>query len=297
MKALPTAVQTALDSGATTFARCWTVTLADSTVFGFTDHDATLSFGGVDHEPESGFLGTDVSARLGLAVDTQEIEGALSSGRIEAADLALGLWDDAEVTLTLVDWSDVANRVVLRKASIGEVTRGDTAFRAELRGLAHRLNQDQGRVYQRICDAVVGDARCGIDLDTSEFRGDGTVTAVVEDRTVTASGLGSFASDWFTGGKLVWATGDNAGAAVEVRQHVRAGGVTTIALRQRAAAAIAGGDTFEVFAGCGKTFATCKAKFDNVANFRGFPHMPGNDTALAVARQDDIENDGGSLFN
>jgi len=42
---------------------------------------------------------------------------------------------------------------------------------------------------------------------------------------------------------------------------------------------------------------TCKARFDNVENFRGFPHMPGNDTALAVAKRDDVENDGGSLFN
>ena len=48
--------------------------------------------------------------------------------------------------------------------------------------------------------------------------------------------------------------------------------------------AIAPGDTFTVTAGCDKQFATCQAKFANAVNFRGFPHMPGNDFVIAVAR-------------
>jgi hypothetical protein len=44
------------------------------------------------------------------------------------------------------------------------------------------------------------------------------------------------------------------------------------------------GDAFTVTAGCDKHFATCQAKFANAVNFRGFPHMPGNDFVTAVAR-------------
>ena len=54
------------------------------------------------------------------------------------------------------------------------------------------------------------------------------------------------------------------------------------------------GDTFSVFAGCDKTFATCKAKFDNALNFRGFPHLPGNDAAYAYV-VDGGRFDGGPL--
>ena len=39
------------------------------------------------------------------------------------------------------------------------------------------------------------------------------------------------------------------------------------------------GDAFTIVAGCDKRFATCKAKFANPLNFRGFPHLPGNDAA------------------
>ncbi len=54
-------------------------------------------------------------------------------------------------------------------------------------------------------------------------------------------------------------------------------------------------DTFTVSAGCDKHFATCQAKFANTVNFRGFPHMPGNDFVTAIARPGDPANDGDAL--
>jgi hypothetical protein len=36
---------------------------------------------------------------------------------------------------------------------------------------------------------------------------------------------------------------------------------------------------------------------DNIANFRGFPHMPGNDRAFAYVVGESGENDAGSFFN
>ncbi len=34
--------------------------------------------------------------------------------------------------------------------------------------------------------------------------------------------------------------------------------------------------------GCDKSFATCRDRFANALNFRGFPHMPGIDRILSV---------------
>ena len=47
--------------------------------------------------------------------------------------------------------------------------------------------------------------------------------------------------------------------------------------------AIAAGDAITVTAGCDKSYATCRAKFANGLNFRGFPHIPGNDFSLGYA--------------
>lgn len=46
-------------------------------------------------------------------------------------------------------------------------------------------------------------------------------------------------------------------------------------------------------ASCDKRWATCRAKFGNGANFRGFPDIPGDDFLTAIPVQGG-RNDGGS---
>lgn len=295
MKSLVAGLQAHLDTGATTLAWCWKVERRDGEKFGFTDHDRTLTFDGVDFEAATGFTASEIVSSLNLSIDNLEVESALSSDRIEDDDLTAGRWDDATVELWRVNWANTAQRVLMRKGSLGEVTRGSIAFRAEIRGLAHRLNQEQGRIFQRTCDAKFGDGRCKFDAAT--VTGSGSVDAVTANRIVSVSGLGAFAEGWFSFGELVWTSGANDGVKVEIRRHALTDGVVQLTLWQAAPLAIVEGDTFSIVAGCDKTFDTCKAKFANASNFRGFPHIPGNDQALSVAKQDDPANDGRSLFN
>jgi uncharacterized phage protein (TIGR02218 family) len=44
------------------------------------------------------------------------------------------------------------------------------------------------------------------------------------------------------------------------------------------------GDAVTVTTGCDKQLETCRAKFGNAVNFRGFPHMPGNDFVTSYVR-------------
>ena len=296
MKTLPAALQAHLDMGATTLAWCWKVERRDGVVLGFTDHDRDIVFDGVTFAAATGFTASEVVSSLGLSVDNLEVEGALAAAAITEADLGAGLYDGATVELWRVNWADASQRVLMRKGALGEVSRGELAFTAELRGLAHVLQQATGRTYQRLCDADLGDSRCGVDTDAPGFKGSGTVEAVSDDRILTVSGLSGFDSNWFSFGKLAWTSGDNAGRVAEVKGHA-AGSVVTLTLWQRAASAIEAGDGFTVTAGCDKTLATCRARFDNVANFRGFPHMPGNDRAFAYVVGESGENDGKSFFN
>jgi uncharacterized phage protein (TIGR02218 family) len=47
--------------------------------------------------------------------------------------------------------------------------------------------------------------------------------------------------------------------------------------------AILPSDTFTVYPGCKKRFIEdCIGKFNNVVNFRGEPHVPGNDQMMKV---------------
>lgn len=142
MKTIPAGLQAALDSGVTTLCTCWRIQREDNAVFGFTNHDRSITFNGDVYEPDSGFTGSEIAASLGLNVNGAEVQGALSSDRITDDDIALGRWDNAAVEIWRVDWSEPSRRMILRKGSMGEISRGDVAYEAEIRGLAHHLNQE-----------------------------------------------------------------------------------------------------------------------------------------------------------
>lgn len=295
MKILPAGLQDHLDSGATTLCYCWKLTLADGREFGFTDHDLGLSFDSIEFEPASGFSASAIETSVGLNVDNLDVIGALQSDVLTEADLASGRVDNAEIDIWRVNWSAVEQRVLLRKGNLGEIARGETAFVAEVRGLAHNLNQPTGRLYQQTCDVNLGSIKCGVDLTSPPYKGVGTVTLADDNRQFTASGLASYSAGWFTQGKAVWLTGANAGLSIEVKSHGVSGSGATIEIWQAMSEDILVGDTFEITAGCDKSLSTCQQKFNNILNFRGCPHMPGNDFVLSYPNRG-LPNSGGSLF-
>ena len=105
---------------------------------------------------------------------------------------------------------------------------------------------------------------------------------------------GAFAAGWFSHGLLTWQSGRNAGRSERIGNHRKSGAETVLTLWQTDGTSPEAGDSFFVLAGCDKTFATCKAKFANALNFRGFPHLPGNDAGYAYVTEGG-QFDGGPL--
>jgi hypothetical protein len=203
MRELDAGFRAHVESGATTLATCWKLARRDGVVLGFTDHDVTLSFDGTDFTPMHGLDGSEIGARLGAQIDTGEVVGVLHGEAIAEADIVAGRYDGALVETWRVNWREVSQRHLQRRATIGEIVREDGRFRAELRSGQQALNKMRGRLYSPLCDAMLGDARCGVAESHAAFS-----------------------------------------------------------------------------KGCDRRFATCRDRFGNVANFRGFPHIPGNDFVL-----------------
>ena len=295
MRSLPPDFEAHLKSGTTTLCNCWKLTRNDNTIKGFTDHDENIEFDGVIYEAASGFVGSEAVSRIGLSVDNTEIHSALSSSNLNEADLTNGLYDNAEIELYLVNWSNPSERILQRVGNVGEVKRGDLTFMAEMRGLAHNLQQPQGRIYQQSCDAELGDTRCGVNLDTASFSTTAVVSSSQSSHSFLTTDLGSYSSAWFNGGIVEWLTGGNQGAKAEIKGHSDySESESLITLWQQLGAPIQNGDQFKITAGCDKVFGTCKFKFNNQINFRGFPHIPGNDFIIKTPNQDDSSQDGSS---
>jgi uncharacterized phage protein (TIGR02218 family) len=128
-------------------------------------------------------------------------------------------------------------------------------------------------LYQPGCLNVVGDDACGVDLDAYGVGG--------------AAGAGSDAlriyaslpqtSGWFDLGTVAFTSGGLAGQARSVRSWVAP---NTITLMTPFPMPPAAGDTFVITPGCDGSLGVhgCP-KFDNLANFRGFPFVPPPSTA------------------
>lgn len=283
MPDLPAGMQSHLDGEVTSLCHAWRVILADGTRLGFTDHDQKLEIGGDSFEPQSGLTASEARESLGLSVDAMDVAGALSSEAIAAEDIAAGRFDNAAVETLLVNWQDPDQSIVIRRAVIGRITTMDNGFSAELESANHRLDQPSGRIFRRTCDAELGDARCGISLAAPGFSAAVLIEGVNPPDVVLASGLGPFPAGWFSGG---WLTHAATGTRTRIVGQTSADG--NASLRVDSVIGLQADMTVELTAGCDKSFGACKSKFANVVNFRGFPHLPGNDAAYSYVTEDAV---------
>ncbi|GAA3873083.1 DUF2163 domain-containing protein [Celeribacter arenosi] len=283
-----------LSTGTTKMCRCWAVTRRDGGVFGFTDHDRDLNFEGIVFKADTGLSAGALEQSTGLSVDNTEALGALSSASVDEGDLIAGRFDGAVVRAWFVNWADVEQRVLEFHGTFGEITRSGGAFRAELRSLTEALNQPQGRIYQPACTAVLGGVGCGFDLDLPGYSCEIEVEKVEGGRLFMFSDLSGFDDRWFERGKLVVLTGHAAGMTGMVKNDRLDAQQRTVELWESLGDTVVLGDSVRIEAGCDRRHETCRLKFDNFLNFRGFPHIPGDDW-LAAYPASDGTMDGGSL--
>lgn len=281
MRTLPPALSSSLESGVTSLCRCYLLIRRDGTRLGITDHDADLLVASTLFEANGGFEASAQEAEAGLATVGGEITGTLTSDRIAAADIEAGLYDGAELRAYLVDWQAPALDFLIDVATLGEIRRRDGAFVAETRNAFHALDQEQGRIYSANCSAELGDARCGVMLAAPPFRVSGVVASTDGRHGLTAAAVENAVVGLFTRGIATFTSGANVGLSVVVKDHLAGG---ELVFWQGLARDLRPGDAFEATAGCDKRFPTCRDRFANAVNFRGFPFIPAPEFVLAYAR-------------
>ena len=228
------------------------------------------------YQARSGYTRSAIHTIANLAVDNLDIESAIDSETLSAADLRAGVWDGATVEIFLVNWANLANgKIILKRGTIGEVELKDTVFRAELRGLSQVLSQQIVELYTADCRADLGDTRCKVNLAALTVTG--AITSVTDRRSFTDASRAEAANFW-NGGLLTWTSGANVGRMMEVKAFA-SGGAFTLFLPMPSTVLV--GDNYSLRPGCDKKFSTCKNRYSNVKNFRGEPNVPGNDQVLA----------------
>jgi uncharacterized phage protein (TIGR02218 family) len=266
-----------LATGSTTVCRAWIVQRRDGPILGFTDHDKDLEVDGVSCRADTGMTARSLQQTTGLSVDNTEAFGALSSTAIREEDLQAGRYDGASVRAYLVDWTSPQDFIEQFRGTLGEIGRVGGSFKAELRGLTDQLNRPHGMAYTPGCSAVLGDRRCRFDVTRPGYRIDVSVEAVEGGRVFRFSTFATFDDRWFDSGRFEVLDGAAAGLVGVVKLDRLESAGRKIELWQSIGATVQPGDKIRIVAGCNKSATTCRVKFDNFLNFRGFPHIPGED--------------------
>lgn len=174
-----------IESGAAMLCHVWVLRRADGAELGFTDHDRDVVVEGVICRAASGWTAGAEDSAVGLSAGSAVVAGGLDDAAISDADVEAGLFDGAAVALWRVDWDRPDLKIRLWTATLARIRREGVGFTAELDGPLAKLERVVGRTYGRDCDAVLGDGRCGVDLEA--FPG-----AVCDKRWATC--LGTFAN-------------------------------------------------------------------------------------------------------
>lgn len=255
---------------AKTMARCWRVNTIGGEVFGFTSHTRNLVFGGVTYNSLLGFASSAIQSKEGLSPDNLTITAFLSLQ--DELNIYKGVYDHARVEVFLVNYLDLSlSKIIEKSGFIGQITRSDGKFSAEILGLSQILSTKLGNTYTLSCNARLGDSLCKVNIGPgSGFYATGVIATVISKKSFTVSLDASFDPDWFTEGTITFTSGSNVG----IKRNIFKDDGTRFDLFIEPPFPPTIGDMFNVTAGCIKTLNVCRDKFNNVVNHRGFPYIP-----------------------
>jgi uncharacterized phage protein (TIGR02218 family) len=256
------------DGALTALAFCWRLDRRDGAGLALTSSDRDITRDGVRFRSAPGVTPAAVTRSLGLDADSAEVAGTLSANALTDEDLSHGRWNGASVNLVTVDWTDPdAEPVPLLAGELAEVSTEGDGFSAEIRGAAARLARSPCPRTSPECRASFGDKQCRVDLAGRTAR----MTIISADGNVLQ--LDQPVDGRFLFGRMRYLGGANCGLG----SVILAVNGTQVSLRDRPPSAIEAGTVVHLREGCDKTFATCVSRFQNGANFRGEPHLPGTD--------------------
>jgi hypothetical protein len=135
--------------------------------------------------------------------------------------------------------------------------------------------------FPTILGATVGDGGVTWTTDNGYVKS-GTVGVATSRKLFEVQGLTDAPDDYFNGGYITFASGNNDGLSREIVDWTADASPEThsVDLFLPLPFDVTPGDAATLTIGCDKTLETCRDTFGNVVNFRGFPYVPGNQEML-----------------
>lgn len=226
--------------------------------------------------------------KVGVEVDTLSFDvipgTSTINGQLFLSAIRHGVFDGAELTVSNAYWPQQAYQnpviplglIIKFVGRIAEVDAGRSLATFSVNSHLELLNQNMPRnLWQSGCVNTLYDASCA--LNQAAFATGGTALTGSTSSSINAT-LAQV-TGYFNLGIVTFTSGANNGVSRSVKAYTK-GSPGTVTLISPFPNAPLNGDTFSIYPGCDKQQGTCMQKFNNVNNYRGFPFIPENSTAV-----------------
>ncbi len=264
-------------------ADLYTITLKSGTVLRYTTWDQTVTLLGNSFltGPPS-IERTAIEETAGLDVSTIEVviragPADLVNGTPILQAIGQGLWDGAGFTIERLFMDSNSNQIgtVIRFSGVvgpvDELTRSYVKLTVNS-GTQYLTMHLPPVIMQPNCVHTLFDAGCGLSkasfAESNAVQGGSTVNKIIS--------LSAKADGYYDNGQILFTSGPNNGLLKAVKQYFAKEFFFNSPLPFPPNA----GDAFTAYPGDDKTQATCANKFNNLANFGGFPYVPVPETAI-----------------
>jgi uncharacterized phage protein (TIGR02218 family) len=263
-------------------ADCFTFRLRTGLVLTYTNSDASIAINGYTYLADSVLVdGLRFRCSTGLEVDQQQVTISARPTDVIGGTPALvaicnGMLDGAEVQrerVFLAGWGETPiGSVILFKGRVGSIDYvGRTSAQITVNSELISLDVDMPRnLYAPNCQHTLFDSGCGLNKNSHGAAG------VVGVNSTRSSVQWSNASVAYAQGTITFSSGLNSGVTASIKAATSAFLTLGYPLPQTPSA----GDVFTAYLGCDHTLGTCRSKFNNVQNFRGFPFIPNPTSAV-----------------
>jgi uncharacterized phage protein (TIGR02218 family) len=270
MRSISTQLQTEIDNG--TIANCILITRQDGVKYAFTDCEVALTVSGQTYTPAPGLQRLRLTTTANAEVSNQEFGSAWVD--VPESDLRGGKFDNCTVEVAWVSWKNPSyGKVIVFTGGLGDIVWTDEGFKADVVSFMKNLELILGNSYTAQCrHQLFSQAKTGVigfcGVVNTGYSFTGSITSVITPKW--KFGISSVKADkYYANGQITFTSGLNNGLSAVVKIHSN----NEIELFLPTGFVVNVGDTFVIKAGCDKTRATCKNKFNNVINFGGFPHI------------------------
>jgi uncharacterized phage protein (TIGR02218 family) len=264
-------------------ADLYTITLKNGTALRYTTWDTNLLvLGNTFLTGPPHIARSAIEEKIGMEVATLEVTiNASLSDQVNGVPIlqaiGQGLFDGAGFRIDRLFMDSNSNQIgaVVRFSGfigpVEELTRSSAKITVNA-ATAYLQMQLPAIILQPGCTNTLFDPRCG--LLKASFANNLAVQAPCSvNKVITASAQ---PDTYFDNGQIVFTSGVNSGLVKAVRQFI--GGI--FYFNSPLPFMPSAGDTFTAYPGCDKTQGTCTNKFNNLANFEGFPYVPAPETAI-----------------